>query len=289
MESVYKQSFFKNMKNVYMGKKMECNSFVQLPDFLSSYQLSAAVERTYAVLMREFNKGKQADPEKNRVFIDKEGRLFLKFKRKDIAYYVKCHAKTVGRYIKALVKAGLVADKRNGLGEENYIYLCNHVSVIEEKEEVEEEVPEAIQEQITYVRKALTVITSKKVSVRKIKGILSLGKNNLEYIQANINYMIGRDNILNPLQYLNDALRKDYAGFNKPTAEKKVDSPAQVKKSKKLAAWNQIYKHNWEEEALLKFCHMRDFPESYSHMSKEEYHSKINELHKQMHLNKKQP
>lgn len=252
--------FVKNIGNVSNRRmKIKYDKAPRISSTLTS-KLSSGARLVLTYLYEIYNMDK-------RLSQDEIG-LYVQVARTVLANYVGVTVKTVIGYVRELVRAGVIADRRVGNHKLNKIYFCN----LNEDDLYGEESTEQEDTVIVQARTLIANLSKDKLKEKNIVKLLKLCNNDIEEFAKAVEYCEDKEIRTSVFNMLKDTLTKKYYNTsNKP--------PVSIPKQQKNGRYTNILKHEVDYDKLeLMDRWLVDMQTG--NMTQEEYESKINELSK---------
>ena len=257
--------------------------------------LSTIAKTIYQVLLGELKYLHHS----NKLKIDDKG-IYVEMARSVTGEKLSLCAHTVAKYIKELQRYGLLIDRRMGLKLCNRIYLKyrsdakrydidksentkSENTKIENGQKNSGEAPASKTPQsTTLISKANEIIsqlTDESLHYKTVNQMLILCKDNLDDLNAAVQYCFGKIPTKSFAAMLMDTLRKQYHKKKKERKEKKEEKKSNFtpKVSKKVELHNRMESHNWDLDAVEQAQSLRVSMLAGT-ITKEEYEARVAEL-----------
>ena len=251
----------------------------QQPKMLDNYKISHIAKAVYTYLYSIYRNS-------NTISSDNIGE-YLTITRETIASKIGVCIKTVIKYVKELVKLGLIKDRRLGVKEINRIYFCDveddcKYSIpnkeIETKTPMHKATHEATESDglIKQVKNLISKVET--INTKQAKQLIILSNGDINVIEKSLQYTLSKqyDNFMS---YLCKCLRGKYYDV--------VDKPPQEVKTKQTTPnnstnhnkFNKGYSHNFNYDLLEQKDQLLISLEL-GEISIEDYENKIKDLDK---------
>lgn len=242
------------------------------PEIVHAYNLSDCAIRIFELLYN------QQQNSITKIFSDNEGE-YIQISRKIIADNIGKCVKTVIKYIKELVKVGLIKDKRMGVKELNRIYFKD----VPEQFKVTGKKDKPIEDGLfSKVKEIISPVTS-EFPREKIKDVIIACKENIDELRKAVEYTLTK-NPDDVYGYLIDTLKRKHYDNVKVKPKEKESTPSSkpnfnnnVNNKPKPNKHLDILNHDWDIEKIMELEQVRISFEL-GHITKDEYERVYKEL-----------